>query len=363
MDFGFLFRQFLSSPNLASKEWIYRQYDHMVRTNTVQLPSADAAVIRIKGANKALGLTLDGNGRYCQQDPRRGAQIAVAESCRNLVCVGAQPIAATNCLNFGNPEKPEIMWQFSEVIDGMAEACKVFETPITGGNVSFYNETLGQGIYPSPVIGMVGLIQPLSHLTGSWFVKEGDLIVLCGELAVHDVEYSRAVAQTLTDLSEAQIPCGDFYTQWVNLLPCPPLDLNNEVRVQKTCLEAIQAGLILSAHDCSEGGLAMALAEMAFSHFGKPALGAQVEIVGDVPVENLLFGEYQSRILVTLREEDLRALQAIARKHSVSILPLGKVAGSCLNIRIGSSFSLNAEVPVLEEIWRNSLGRFFQNSL
>ena len=319
MDFGDLFQKFLSSPNLASKEWVYRQYDHMVRTNTVQLPSADAAVIRIKGADKALGLTLDGNGRYCQQDPRRGAQIAVAESCRNLVCVGARPVAATNCLNFGNPEKPEIMWQFSEVIDGMAEACKVFETPITGGNVSFYNETLGQGIYPTPVIGMVGLIRPLSHMTGSWFMKEGDLIVLCGELAVHDGEYSQAVAETLTDFWEERTSYGDFYAPWVNLLPCPPLDLDYEVRVQRTCLEAIQAGLILSAHDCAEGGLATALAEMAFSNFGKPALGAQIEIAGGVPVENLLFGEYQSRILVTLREEDLRALKAIARKHSVSL--------------------------------------------
>jgi phosphoribosylformylglycinamidine synthase len=277
--------------------------------------------------------------------------------------VGARPVAATNCLNFGNPEKPEIMWQFSEVIDGMAEACKVFETPITGGNVSFYNETLGQGIYPTPVIGMVGLIRPLSQMTGSWFVQEGDLIVLCGELAVRDSEYSQAVAQTLTDFWETRMISGDFYTQWVNRLPCPPLDLDYEVRVQKTCLEAIQEGLILSAHDCSEGGLATALAEMAFSHFDKPARGAQIEIVGDVPIENLLFGEYQSRILVTLREEDLQALQTIAHKYSMGILPLGKVAGSRLSIRARGSFSLDAEVPALEEIWRNSLGRFFQNSL
>jgi phosphoribosylformylglycinamidine synthase subunit PurL len=363
MDFGFLLRQFLSSPNLASKEWVYRQYDHMVRTNTVQLPSADAAVIRIKGTDKALGLTLDGNGRYCRHDPRRGAQIAVAESCRNLVCVGARPMAATNCLNFGNPEKPEIMWQFSEVIDGMAEACKIFETPVTGGNVSFYNETLGQGIYPTPVVGMVGLIQPLSHMTSSWFMKEGHLIVLCGELAEREGDYSQAVVQTLTEFWDDRTSCSDFYTQWVNLLPCPPLDLDHEVRVQRTCLEAIQAGLIVSAHDCSDGGLATALAEMAFSHFRKSALGAQIEIVGDVPGENILFGEYQSRILVTLQEEDLWALQAIARKHSVSILPLGKVGGSCLTITIGDSLGLNVEVSVLEEIWRDSLSRFFRNSL
>jgi phosphoribosylformylglycinamidine synthase len=156
-------RKFLSSPNLGSKEWVYQQYDHMVRTNTVQLPGGDAAVIRIKGTDKALAMSLDGNGRYCRRDPKRGAQIAVAECCRNLVCVGALPLAATNCLNFGNPQKPEIMWQFSEVIDGMAEASRVFETPVTGGNVSLYNETLGEGIYPTPVIGIVGLIEPYHH--------------------------------------------------------------------------------------------------------------------------------------------------------------------------------------------------------
>ena len=154
----------------------------MVRTNTIQKPGADAAVIRIKNTEKALAMTLDGNGRYCENSPRRGAQLAVAESCRNLVCSGARPMAATNCLNFGNPEKPEIMWQFSEVIDGLAEACRAMGTPITGGNVSFYNETLGEGIYPTPVIGMVGLIEPLTKIRSSCFVNEGNKFVLLGPI-------------------------------------------------------------------------------------------------------------------------------------------------------------------------------------
>ena len=252
---GPVLRKFLSSPNLASKEWVYQQYDHMVRTNTVQLPGGDAAVIRIKGTEKALAMSLDGNGRYCRQDPRRGAQIAVAECCRNLVCVGALPLAATNCLNFGNPQKPEIMWQFSEVIDGMAEACRVFETPVTGGNVSLYNETLGEGIYPTPVIGIVGLVEPIAHTTGSWFTGDGQVVALLGQLTAPSGEYQAGLEQSFSEAELELSSPKDAYTLWANRLPCPPLDLQQEQRVQRACLEGSPgSGLVRAAHDCSDGG-------------------------------------------------------------------------------------------------------------
>ncbi len=363
LDFRAVLRRFLASPNLASKEWVYRQYDHMVRTNTVQLPGADAAVIRIKNTDKALALVLDGNGRYCQQDPRTGAKIAVAESCRNLVCSGAQPLAATNCLNFGNPEKPEIMWQFSEVIDGMAEACRVFNTPVTGGNVSFYNETLGERIYPTPVIGMVGLIEPIGQMAGPWFINEGDLIVLLGPLWEREGEYTEAIPARLKHSWIQSGPSDDIYTAWVNELPCPPISLDREQRVQKTCLEAIRAGLAVSAHDCSDGGLAVALAEMSFSQFRKPAIGARIQIPEGVSLENVLFGEYQSRILVTLQERDLPALAQIAATNSVDWSELGRVGGHQLRIETDKASVLEEDVSVLEAVWRNSLGRFFQDPL
>lgn len=363
LDFNQILMRFLSSPNLNSKEWVYQQYDHMVRTNTTQLPGADAAVIRVKGTNKALALSLDGNGRYCKKDPRRGAQIAVAESCRNLVCAGAQPMAATNCLNFGNPQKPEIMWQFSEAIDGMAEACTTFETPVTGGNVSFYNETLGEGIYPTPVIGMVGLIEPISDGRGSWFIDEGDMIVLLGPLIDPDCAYSKAAKETLRSCMRWISPEEDLYTRWANLLPCPPIDLQQEKRVQTTCLEGIRSGVILSAHDCSEGGLAIALAEMSFSHFTLSAKGATIEISEAHALENVLFGEYQSRILVTLKDQDLPVLERIAQTHSVKASRIGKVGGNHLRVFVNGSLVMNQDIRDAEKSWRTSLGRYFKQSL
>ncbi len=359
LDFNEVLGRFLRSPTLASKEWVYQQYDHMVRTNTAQLPGADAAVIRIKGTDKALAMSLDGNGRYCKKDPRRGAQIAVAESCRNLICAGAQPIAATNCLNFGNPQKPEIMWQFSEAIDGIAEACLTFETPVTGGNVSFYNETLGEGIYPTPVIGMVGLIEPIRDGRGSWFVDDGDMIVLLGSLIDPDCAYSKAAKETLRSCMR-WIPLEeDLYARWANLLPCPPIDLQQEKRVQTTCLEGIRSRAILSAHDCSEGGLAIALAEMSFSHFTASAKGATIEIPGAHALENVLFGEYQSRILVTVKDHDLPVLERIAHTHSVRITRIGKVGGNELRIFVDGSLVVSQDVHDAEKGWRTSLGHYF----
>src|SRR5688572_10323011 len=236
----------LASPNLASKEWVYRQYDHMVRTNTVVLPGADAAVVRIKETRKALAIALDGNGRYCAANPREGAKLAVAEAARNVVCVGAKPIAVTNCLNFASPERPEVMWSFSEVIDGIAEACRAFNTPVVSGNVSFYNETEGRGVLPTPVIGMLGLIEDVKRVIQPGFKKEGDVIALLG-----------------VTRDEGQIPA---------------LDLQRELAVQAACLRAAEAGLLRSAHDCSEGGLAVALAESCFSSLNRDAIGAQISL-------------------------------------------------------------------------------------
>jgi phosphoribosylformylglycinamidine synthase II len=361
LDFGQVLKKFLSSPNLASKEWVYQQYDHMVRTNTVQLPGGDAAVIRIKGTNKALAMSLDGNGRYCHHDPRRGAQIAVAESCRNLVCAGALPLAATNCLNFGNPQKPEIMWQFSEVIDGMAEACRAFDTPVTGGNVSLYNETLGEGIYPTPVIGMVGLVEPVAQVTGSWFTNDGHVVALLGRLMDPSEEYAETLQEAFRACQQALTTERDVYTLWASRLLCPPLNLDEERRVQKACLEGIQAGLIAAAHDCSDGGLAVALAEMSFSHFLGPARGATLELGSAGPVAATLFGEYQSRILITLEPSNLENLTAIASKHGVDIVRLGMVGGDRLRIRWGDRILIDEPVAALEDLWRHSLARSFQS--
>src|SRR5207245_2145072 len=237
----------LASPNLSSKEWVYRQYDHMVRTNTVVLPGADAAVVRIKETRKALAIALDGNGRYCAANPREGAKLLVAEAARNVVCVGAQPIAITNCLNFASPERPEVMWSFSEVVDGIAEACKAFNTPVVSGNVSFYNETEGRGVLPTPVIGMLGLIEDVKRVIQPGFKNPGDFIALLG--ATHDdlsiSEYAAVIAGRNPTVREGA--------------HVPVLDLEAELAVQTACLRAVEAGLLRSAHDCSDGGLAVTL--------------------------------------------------------------------------------------------------------
>src|SRR5882724_9219 len=271
----------LSSPNLASKEWVYRQYDHMVRTNTVVLPGADAAVIRIKETRRALAVALDGNGRYCSIDPREGARLIVAEAARNVVCVGAQPIAITNCLNFASPERPEVMWSFSEVIDGMAEACQAFKTPVVSGNVSFYNETEGRGVLPTPVIGMLGLVDDVKRLVQPGFKNPGDFIALLG--------------MTREDLAASEYAAANG----VSDTRVPKLNLDTELAVQQACLRAAQNGLLRSAHDCSDGGLAVALAECCFSSLNHEACGADIDITGEYDVATRLFSESPSRIIIS----------------------------------------------------------------
>jgi phosphoribosylformylglycinamidine synthase subunit PurL len=337
----------LATPNIASKHWVYRQYDHMVRTNTAVLPGADAAVVRIKETRRALAMTLDGNGRYCAQNPREGAKLIVAEAARNVVCVGARPLAVTNCLNFASPEKPEVMWSFSEVIDGMAEACKVFNTPVVSGNVSFYNETDGRGILPTPVIGMIGLVEDVRRVVQQGFKQEGDHIALLGTTAddLSISEYANSVGGPATDEGQANLP---------------RLDLDLELKVQQVCLEAAEAGLLQSAHDCSDGGIAVALAESCFSSLNRSGIGADVEMTGALPATSLLFSESPSRIIISFAESAREAIEDIARLKGCPFAILGKVGGNRLRIRVPTATVIDSAVEQLENPWLTSLSNKLQ---
>ena len=345
-DFTDALRILLRSGNVASKQWVYRQYDHMVRTNTAILPGADAAVVRIKETRRALAMTLDGNGRYCAANPREGAKLVVAEAARNVVCVGARPIAITNCLNFASPERPEVMWSFSEVIDGMAEACRAFATPVVSGNVSFYNETEGRGILPTPVIGMVGLMEDVRRVITPGFKKEGDVIALLGTTQddLSNSEYAVSVGR-LT--AEEVIATGQV----------PQLDLTRELAVQQACLEAAEAGLLASAHDCADGGLAVALAESCFSSLGKKAIGANVNLTGTLNTSALLFSESPSRIIISVDPASLDSIRQICVTHNVPLEVLGEVSGTELKISVNSAPTISAAVADLETTWRNALLR------
>jgi phosphoribosylformylglycinamidine synthase len=333
-----VFMRLVASPNIASKDWVYRQYDHMVRTNTVVLPGSDAAVIRIKETRRALAMTLDSNARYCHVDPRAGARLVVAEAARNLACSGARPVALTNCLNFASPERPEVMWQFSETVDGMAEACRALGTPVTGGNVSFYNETDGRGIFPTPVIGMVGIIEDIHHVTTQWFKNEGSLIVLLGE--------------TADDLGASQyLENGAGRIQG----PVPNLDLNREVAVINACLKMIQEDLVESAHDCSDGGLAVALAESAFSSYRRQAIGFKVELDGNLSSAALLFAETPSRIVISTPDRCLQRMRRIAAEHQAPLAVIGRTGGDRIEILVRGSSVINRPVAEVENAWRGVL--------
>ena len=338
----------LSSPNLASKEWVYRQYDHMVRTNTVVLPGADAAVVRIKETRKALAIALDGNGRYCAANPREGAKLMVAEAARNVVCVGAKPIAITNCLNFASPERPEVMWSFSEVIDGIAEACRAFNTPVVSGNVSFYNETEGRGVLPTPVIGMVGLIEDVKRVIQPGFKEEGDIIALLGE--------------THPDLSLSEFAriAGDSVREGADAVRVPSLDLNRELAVQAACLRAAESGLLKSAHDCSDGGLAVALAESCFSSLNHEAIGATLKLSGAHTAETQLFSESPSRIIISFAQSTREEIERIAEDANCPMTILGAVGSNRLRISDGAKELVNLPVADLEDAWRSSLQQKLQ---
>ncbi len=343
LDLGLILQALLASPNICSKRWVYEQYDTMVRTNTAIMPGADAAVIRVKETRRAIAMCLDGSGKFTAIDPRNGAKLAVAESARNVVCVGAKPIAVTNCLNFASPERPEVMWSFSEVVDGITEACEVFETPVVSGNVSFYNETDGGGILPTPVIGMVGLIEDTRKIVTHGFKSEGDVIVVLG--VTKDDLAAGEYAQTILGLSTSEIIENGIV---------PQLDLQLERKVQDTCLRLIDECLIRSAHDCSDGGLAVAIAESCFSSLGRHAIGAKINIANsDLSAEALLFGETPSRIVVSFAPENLEKVRLFARDCPFEVI--GKVGGISLLISLAEAILVQSSIESLETAWKNAL--------
>ncbi len=343
-DFTRNLTRLLASPNICSKRWVWQQYDHMVQTNTVEAPGAgDAGVIRIKGSQRGLAMALDGNGRWCYLDPRLGAMHAVAEAARKVACSGATPVGATNCLNFGNPEKPHIMWQFSQTIDGITKACEELEIPITGGNVSFYNETLGEGIYPTPVLGVVGILDDVHKTAKMHFTAPGRTIVLlrAGEPG---------------DITDAQSEFGSSeYAKEIlgTLWGYPPeLDLENEAALQKAVIDLIQHGLVDSVHDCSDGGLAVALAEKAFPK----GVGARVNVASSgLPAEFALFGEDASRIVVSCDPAQLSRIKEVAGKHGVAADVIGETIPDRLEVFLDGKPVISAAISELSEAYESAL--------
>jgi len=340
-------RQLLSDPTIASKNWVYRQYDHTVRTGTMVKPGSDAAVFFVRYANKILAATSDCNSLYCALDPREGAKIAVAEAARNLTCSGAKPLAVTDNLNFGNPYKPENFWQLREAVEGAAEACRAFGTPVTGGNVSLYNESPAGVVDPTPTIGMVGLIEKEEHVTTQWFKSEGDVILLVGDVG--------------TGLG------GSRYLKVCHgkkIAPPPHVDLEHEIKIQNAVRDLICAGVVKSAHDCSEGGLAVAIAESCFNP--KEKFGAEIRIAGEspsrtgVPVTTALFNESQSRIVISVAPENLETTMSMLRVRAVPFQQLGKVGGDELSIEIaGEQFVW--PIADLYDDWWNSIRRLVES--
>ncbi len=339
----------LESPTIASKAWVYQQYDHMVRTNTLVRPGSDAAVIRIKGTNKALAMTTDGNGRYCVLNPYLGASIAVAEAARNLVCSGAEPIGLTDCLNFGNPERPDIMWQFILCIEGIKDTCEALSIPVVSGNVSFYNETNGLSIYPTPILGMVGLIEPADRVMTQWFKQAGDQIILLGTTKedLGGTEYLRVIHHR-----EQGTP--------------PVFSPETEKTVQACVLKLIRDGLVQSAHDCSDGGLAVALAESCLSHPAK-ALGAVVRLSPHrLRQDSLLFGESQSRVVLSVTPAQVETVLRIAREVGMPAEVIGTVGGERLVVevaadRLGPACRIDVDLDRLHDRWANSLERMLNS--
>ncbi len=350
----------LASENICSKRWVYQQYDSMVQTNTVEGPgNGDGGVIRIKGSNRGLSMALDGNGRWCYLDPKLGAMHAVAESARNVACSGAVPVGATNCLNFGNPEKPHIMWQFSQTIDGVTKACEELEVPITGGNVSFYNETLGEGIYPTPVLGIVGILEDVGKATFPHFQEAGRAVVLLR-------------GSEPGDTTDAEVEFGSSeYAKEIlgQLWGFPPaLELEAEAALQRAIVELIGAGLVDSAHDCSEGGLAVALARCSFAK----GIGCNAELrstwtsegarphsaSGDsqrLAPEFVVFGEDASRIVISCDPACVARIKEVAGKHGIFVDLLGETVPGNLEIKVDGRAVVSASVAELRDVYENAL--------
>ena len=338
-------RALLASPVIASKRWVYRQYDHMVRTNTLVLPGAGAGVVRVKGTERALALSVDGNARYCYLDPYRGAMLAVAEAARNVACAGGEPIGATNCLNFGNPERPEIMWQFGRAVEGISDACVALDIPITGGNVSLYNETDGKAIYPTPILGVVGLIENARATVGRAFKGAGDAVVLLGTTR-HELGGSEYVKVVYDET--AGLP--------------PEVDLQAEKALQRLLVAAARDGLIRSAHDCAEGGIAVTLAECTF---GTGGVGLKVDVPSVETVDVwrsavTLYSESASRVVVSAASQDLPALLARAAELGVPARQIGTTEPGRITVSISGRPAIDMPVAEAEVVWDRALETYFK---
>jgi phosphoribosylformylglycinamidine synthase len=334
----------LSSPGIASKRWAYRQYDHTVRTNTILAPGMGAGVVRVKGTSRALAIAVDGNGRYCYLDPYRGAMLAVAEAARNVACCGGEPIGATNCLNFGNPERPEIMWQFARAVEGIGAACRALDIPITGGNVSLYNETDGQAIYPTPVLGVVGLVADAARVVGRAFRAAGDTIVLLGpdRATLGGSEYLKTVMGRVAGLP-------------------PEVDLALERALHRLLPAAVADGLVRSAHDVADGGFAVTLAECTFDTGGIGAVVdvASVEAPSRIREAVTLFGESAGRVIVSAPDDAARELTSRARAAGVFTRVIGRTGGPDLRISVDGTCAIDLGVARIEPLWLESIGNRF----
>lgn len=330
----------LAAPNIASKKWVYTQYDHMVRIGTTVLPGSDASVIRVPESKKGIALSADCNSRFCRLDPRTGGMAAIAESARNVAVSGARPRAFTNCLNFGNPEKPDIMWQFVEAVEGMAEAGKALETPVVSGNVSLYNETEGKGVYPTPTIVMVGVIDDVEKAVTSTFKLEGSSVYLLGENTdeIGGSEYLSTIHGI-----EKGMP--------------PKIDLEKEKKLINLLVEAAEKELMLSAHDTAEGGLAVAVAEMCF---GEKQLGARINLDDNMRTDHLLFGETQGRVIVEAGGFNSAAFEKLAEKHGVKCTRIGTVEGAHIVIKHQGRTVIKAEVQEAADKFLNSIGEWMK---
>jgi phosphoribosylformylglycinamidine synthase II len=342
-----VFTQLIAVPTIASKRWAYRQYDHTVGTNTIAQPGMSAAVVRVKDTSRGLAISVDGNGRFCFLDPYQGAMLAVAEASRNVACAGGEPIGATNNLNFGNPERPEIMWQIAEAVRGIGDACRALSTPITGGNVSLYNETEGRAIFPTPVLGVVGLLDDASKTTTRTFKTVGSAVVLLGD-------------------NLGEIGGSEYLASIHNLVSGrpPALDLKREAALQALIVKLIRDGCIESAHDCSEGGLAIALAECTFDSggIGVSADVTEVSAIEGFAANATLFGESASRIVVSVASAHLDAVMTAADEAGVTAREIGRVGGDNIRLSVNGTVAVDIPVSVAETAWATAIERKMQKA-
>jgi phosphoribosylformylglycinamidine synthase len=343
-DLGAVLERLVASPNLCSRRWVVEQYDYSVRTNTVIAPGGDAALLRLKGTRRGIALSVDCNARWCFLDPRLGAAHAVAEAARNLSCVGAEPAGITDCLNFGNPEHPRTMWQFERAIEGMSQACEVLEVPVVSGNVSFYNETAGRDIHPTPVVAMAGVLEDVERYAVSHFTQDGDGVLLVGE--------------TLDELGGSEYLALEHRREQGSP---PKLDLERERAVQDLVRTAVRQGRVRSAHDVSDGGLAVALVECCIT--GPGPRGADVDLGSDLRADVSLFAESASRVLISAPAEAIERLESECAERRIPCRRLGTVGGGRLRIRHAGRLRIDLEVARMERAWREAFAALVGESV